>query len=180
MYLRARKGINYLAQEPSVFRKLTVEQMSFEQKSLPDFIADVSIKNGVADLDIHQAESEIKAQVKYHEENLQGDFTINIFDLKPFAGLFNLIGLNGNLDIQGDLSGKTDSLTINARFNGNNLNYQNFPLDKLAGSLSYKNDQIYFKECSFQGKLAEIDSINPPFNLTGLTGGFSYQAPAFR
>ena len=155
--------------------KLTVEQMSFEQKSLPDFIADVSIKNGVADLDIHQAESEIKAQVKYHEENLQGDFTINIFDLKPFAGLFNLIGLNGNLDIQGDLSGKTDSLTINARFNGNNLNYQNFPLDKLAGSLSYKNDQIYFKECSFQGKLAEIDSINPPFNLTGLTGGFSYQ-----
>jgi len=26
MYLRARRGINYLAQEPSVFRKLTVEQ----------------------------------------------------------------------------------------------------------------------------------------------------------
>ena len=26
MYLRARMGINYLAQEPSVFRKLTVEQ----------------------------------------------------------------------------------------------------------------------------------------------------------
>ncbi len=26
MYVRARKGINYLAQEPSVFRKLTVEQ----------------------------------------------------------------------------------------------------------------------------------------------------------
>ena len=26
MYMRARKGVNYLAQEPSVFRKLTVEQ----------------------------------------------------------------------------------------------------------------------------------------------------------
>lgn len=26
MYLRARKGINYLSQEPSIFRKLTVEQ----------------------------------------------------------------------------------------------------------------------------------------------------------
>jgi lipopolysaccharide export system ATP-binding protein len=26
MYMRARKGINYLAQEPSVFRKLTVEE----------------------------------------------------------------------------------------------------------------------------------------------------------
>lgn len=26
MYLRARKGLNYLAQEPSIFRKLTVEQ----------------------------------------------------------------------------------------------------------------------------------------------------------
>ena len=26
MYIRARKGINYLAQEPSVFRKLTVEE----------------------------------------------------------------------------------------------------------------------------------------------------------
>jgi len=29
MYLRARKGINYLAQEPSVFRKLTVEENLF-------------------------------------------------------------------------------------------------------------------------------------------------------
>ena len=26
MYLRARKGINYLPQEPSIFRKLTVEE----------------------------------------------------------------------------------------------------------------------------------------------------------
>ncbi len=29
MYVRARKGINYLAQEPSVFRKLTVEENLF-------------------------------------------------------------------------------------------------------------------------------------------------------
>lgn len=155
--------------------KLIVEEMNFEQKPLPDFMADVSMKNGIINLDIHQAESEIKANIKYKEENLQGDFTIDIFDLKPFAGLFNLMGLNGMVNIQGDLSGKTNSLNINSSFTANNLTYQNFPLDELAGSLSYKNDQIYFKECSFRGQLAEIDSTNPPLNLSGLKGGFSYQ-----
>ena len=40
MYLRARKGTSYLPQEPSVFRKLTVEEniiAVMETKNLPTF-----------------------------------------------------------------------------------------------------------------------------------------------
>jgi lipopolysaccharide export system ATP-binding protein len=55
MYLRARKGINYLAQEPSVFRKLTVEQnllAILETLDIPARERKVRLKKLLTDLDI--------------------------------------------------------------------------------------------------------------------------------
>ena len=44
MYLRAQKGIGYLAQEPSVFRKLSVEDNIKAVLELTDLSKDVQIK----------------------------------------------------------------------------------------------------------------------------------------
>lgn len=55
MYLRARKGINYLAQEPSVFRKLTVEQnllAILETLDIPARERKVRLEKLLTDLDI--------------------------------------------------------------------------------------------------------------------------------
>ena len=55
MYVRARKGINYLAQEPSVFRKLTVEENLLAILETLDIQADerkVRLQNFLAELDI--------------------------------------------------------------------------------------------------------------------------------
>ena len=55
MYLRARKGINYLAQEPSVFRKLTVEQnllAILETLDIPARERKVRLKKLLTELDI--------------------------------------------------------------------------------------------------------------------------------
>ncbi len=55
MYLRARKGINYLAQEPSVFRKLTVEQnllAILEAMNIPSHERNIRLKELLAELNI--------------------------------------------------------------------------------------------------------------------------------
>ena len=55
MYLRARKGINYLPQEPSVFRKLTVEQnllAIMEGINIPLYEMKERLKSLLSELDI--------------------------------------------------------------------------------------------------------------------------------
>jgi len=55
MYLRARKGINYLAQEPSVFRKLTVEHnllAILETMNIPSHQRKTRLKELLAELNI--------------------------------------------------------------------------------------------------------------------------------
>ncbi|MCD6297585.1 MAG: LPS export ABC transporter ATP-binding protein [Deltaproteobacteria bacterium] len=55
MYMRARKGINYLAQEPSVFRKLTVEQnllAILETLDIPARERKLRLKKLLTELDI--------------------------------------------------------------------------------------------------------------------------------
>ncbi len=55
MYRRARKGISYLAQEPSVFRKLTVEQnllAILELLDVPEQDRKTRLKNALAELGI--------------------------------------------------------------------------------------------------------------------------------
>lgn len=55
MYLRARKGINYLAQEPSVFQKLTVEQnllVILETLGIPAHERKVRVQEHLAELNI--------------------------------------------------------------------------------------------------------------------------------
>ncbi len=57
MYLRARRGINYLAQEPSVFRKLTVEQnllAILETLNIPAHARKARLEELLAELGITQ------------------------------------------------------------------------------------------------------------------------------
>jgi autotransporter translocation and assembly factor TamB len=154
---------------------ITLKKMSFKQKPLPDFIVDASFKNGIANLDIHQAESEITANVKFTDEELRGNFKINIVRLEPIAGIFNFLGLEGFVKVNGNLYGTMNSPKATASFSGGKIRYQNLPLDTIAGSFSYADRQIHVNELIFQGELSEIDSTNPPFNLSGLRGGFSYR-----
>jgi autotransporter translocation and assembly factor TamB len=154
---------------------LKMQRMMFKDKPLPDFDLMASVDRGIAKLDFHQAESEVKADIRFSKENLNGSFSIRIFKLEPFAGLFHLLGVRGSMSIQGSLSGKTDSPEIRVAFSANNVHYRNLPLDTLTGSIIYRAEQIHFGKTTFSGNLVEIDSLNPPLDLEKLRGGFSYQ-----
>ncbi len=68
MYLRARKGINYLAQEPSVFRKLTVEQNLLAILET----LDISAHERKVRLERHLAELNISHLAKQKSMSLSG------------------------------------------------------------------------------------------------------------
>jgi lipopolysaccharide export system ATP-binding protein len=66
MYMRARKGLNYLPQEPSIFRKLTVEE---------------NIMAILETLDIDRKERSIRLQVLLEELDLSGLAKSNAYSL---------------------------------------------------------------------------------------------------
>lgn len=154
---------------------LSVQSFRFRGTPLSDFVVQAKMEQGRAMLDLHQADSRILANVRFRDEQLQGDFSVKIHRLEPLAGLFNLMGLRGRVYVKGDLSGTTESPQVRADFGAAGIRYQNLPLDTLQGSLSYSDDQLQFGKSVFSGSLAEIDSVSPPFDFADLAGGFSYQ-----
>jgi len=100
MYLRARKGINYLAQEPSVFRKLTVEQnllAILETLDIPARERKVRIEKLLTELDIAHLEKQKAALLSGGErrrlEITRALVTEPRFILldEPFAGIDPLV-----------------------------------------------------------------------------------------
>ena len=100
MYIRARKGINYLAQEPSVFRKLTVEQnlmVILETLNIPDYERKSRLKSFLNELNLahlaKQSASSLSGGERRRLEITRALVTEPKFILldEPFAGIDPLI-----------------------------------------------------------------------------------------
>jgi len=100
MYLRARKGINYLAQEPSVFRKLTVEQnllAILETLDIPSHERKARLERLLAELNIthlaSQKASSLSGGERRRLEITRALVTEPKFMLldEPFAGIDPLV-----------------------------------------------------------------------------------------
>ncbi|MFC1481094.1 hypothetical protein ACFL6E_02480 [Candidatus Neomarinimicrobiota bacterium] len=73
------------------------------------------------------------------------------------------------------LGGQLDNPVITADFNGYGLSYFRFPCDSLAGKLSYQDGQISFNNGYFAGQLANLNTLEPPLHIDGLSGGLAYR-----
>lgn len=100
MYLRARKGINYLAQEPSVFRKLTVEEnllAILETLAIPPNERKIRLEKLLAELNIShlhkQKASSLSGGERRRLEITRALVTEPRFMLldEPFAGIDPLV-----------------------------------------------------------------------------------------
>lgn len=100
MYLRARKGINYLAQEPSVFRKLTVEQnllAILETLDIPSHERKARLERLLAELNISHLASQRASSLSGGERRrleitraLVTEPKFMLLD-EPFAGIDPLV-----------------------------------------------------------------------------------------
>jgi len=100
MYLRARKGINYLAQEPSVFRKLTVKQnllAILETLDIPKYERKARLEKLLAELNLvhlaSQKASSLSGGERRRLEITRALVTEPRFMLldEPFAGIDPLV-----------------------------------------------------------------------------------------
>jgi lipopolysaccharide export system ATP-binding protein len=100
MYLRARKGITYLPQEPSIFRKLTVEEnllAILEGMNIPSSEIDERLKNLLGELDLSHLASHKASSLSGGERRrleitraLSTEPKFMLLD-EPFAGIDPLI-----------------------------------------------------------------------------------------
>jgi autotransporter translocation and assembly factor TamB len=155
--------------------ELSVDNINFMDKSIPDLAVLVDSKNGRAELDIKQGESRIKSSIRYTNQNIKGTFSINIPNLTLVAGLLNVKDVSGSLDIHGTIEGSDKYPKIMADFNGSELKYSDIPLDKINGSLTYKNGKLEFDSTSFSGSLDDVSILRKPADLSDLHGGIKYE-----
>jgi autotransporter translocation and assembly factor TamB len=153
----------------------TLRQLHYRSKPVPDISARLTIEHGLAKFSLNQKETEMSGRVRFNKEQLEGEFSGQILRLEPLAGLANLPGLTGNVQFQGALGGKLDSLEIKAEIKARDIRYQNFPVDSLTASVLFQKDRIYVSKARFGGSLDPIDTLQPPFGLSNLSGGVRYQ-----
>jgi len=120
MYLRARKGITYLSQEPSVFRKLTVEQnllAIMESINIPSYEIKDRLKNLLSELNIghlaKQSASSLSGGERRRLEITRALVTKPRFMLldEPFAGI-DPLALNDIMQIIKHLKGRGIGIII--------------------------------------------------------------------
>ena len=120
MYLRARKGITYLSQEPSVFRKLTVEQnllAIMESINIPSYEIKERLKNLLSELNIghlaKQSASSLSGGERRRLEITRALVTKPRFMLldEPFAGI-DPLALNDIKQIIKHLKGRGIGIII--------------------------------------------------------------------
>ena len=157
---------------------LKLTQVSYGSKSLPDFSTSLTFKDGLARLSLRQGDSKISSTVKLKEKELEGEFSAKIVQLGPLAGLLDIRELSGGMEINGTLRGTIDSPEISAEVNGEKIAYQDFPVDSLILSALYRDKKLHISSFDFAGSLDPIDTLRPPFHLSGLAGKIRYAGHA--
>jgi len=171
-------GQGQMLKDWHVSADLLLRQVKYQSQSLPDFTTQFTLRHGIAKFLLTQENSRILAEAKLEGKQLIGQFSAEIFQLEPLAGLFNIRELTGAVEIHGNLLGKLDSPEIATDIKGSNIRYQNFPVDSLVGRILYRNKGIYLAEVSFAGRLDPIDTLRAPFHLEKVAGGVVYSGRA--
>jgi autotransporter translocation and assembly factor TamB len=179
--VRAQLSASGQSQDPrewDISAKAHLNHIKYYSKFLPDVSAELSFRQGLAHFRFHQQDSEIFGQVKLGDQHLQGEFSANIPQIGPLAGLANLSELTGNLWLQGVVGGNLDSPEIEAEIKAKDIAYQNFPMDSLVATFTYRGGRAYLGKLSFEGSADPIDTLHPPFHLSNIGGGIAYRGYA--
>lgn len=155
--------------------RISLQQVKYQSRRFPDFNAGLFYQKNLLNLEIQQENSTIRAAIERKDEKLSGEFILEIFNLEPFVGFFNISELDGALSVRGNIAGTLEKPEIKASFSGKGINYQNLPLDSVWGGVTYRNQQLSLEQTAFSGVLDSVDSLSEPFHLTGLYGGLSYK-----
>lgn len=149
-------------------------QTSYQHKHIADLDANVTLHQGTATIDLTHEFLNAHVKALATTDSLRGTFSADIKRLRPLAEFLNVRELTGSLKAEGSLSGSIDSPVIVLDAQGENLSYQNFPIDEFKAKVTYRDSAVYIGSLIASGAVDEIDPAKPPFELLLLSGGFKY------
>lgn len=158
-----------------ILADVSLKQAKYCSKPLPDFSVKLTIQQGLADFRFKQENSELLAKLKLNGKRLQGEFWAKILQLEPLAGLADISDLTGSMELEGVVGGNIDSPQITAQMKAQNIRYQDFPVDSLTASILYRNGRVHISKLHFVGNVDPIDTLEPPFHLSNISGAIVYQ-----
>lgn len=169
------KGSLLMPRGLGISSEFALQEVIYKSKPIGEFANRISIDKGVININSKHDKSLIQAGIKFKDEKLNGNFSVRINELEPYADFFNISELKGALDISGNVSGSLNEPEIAAVLSGGKILYKNFPVDSLNGKVLYSDKKLYVIHTTMAGTVSQIDTLNPPLYLHGLTGGFAYQ-----
>ncbi len=172
------KGKGMQPENWMVDANLLLTKLFYDQQPVPDITNQLLIRGGTASFHFSQSCSEIFAEATLSDSILTGIVQGEILDIEPLAKLFHVSELTGRLIFDGNLSGTTSSPKISANIFGSKIDYQHFPIDSLMARLTVENYNVNLNEAIVFGEKENIDSLNAPFHLHQLHGGFHYYGKA--
>ncbi len=154
---------------------LKLGHVTYRRTQLPDFNVGLNMKDGRVDFRLQHESAEVLANGRLTGDRVEGRFSAEISRLEHIASLLNIPELTGRLDVQGSLEGRLNSPTIRASIRARKLKYRDFLVDSLSGGVLYERGRISLIEAYLAGVQNPIDTIHPPFDLSGISGGISYE-----
>ncbi len=158
----------------SVQSNISITRVSYKSRPIADFDADIRLANKTFSVNIQQGSSRLDGKFSLQNQNINGKYSADIRQIRPFVILAGIPELGGAIHFSGTVSGETKNPDVSMSFRGDSISYRNLPLDAIEGSLSYQHKELLFHNTIFSGELSGVDSLNPPLHLTGLSGGLSY------
>lgn len=157
---------------------LRLQHVRYLTYGLSDMKLKLELHRGLATMDLAQNNAYLQARGRFDNHNLEGQFAADIFQVQPLAGLAGIADVSGQAQIRGTVSGNLNSPNFQASLQAVNLLYRNFPVDSLTGTVVYTNRRLFLSDVAFKGALNPVDTLSPPFGVSGLQGRIDYQGSA--
>ncbi|MFC1729115.1 translocation/assembly module TamB domain-containing protein [candidate division KSB1 bacterium] len=153
-----------------------IRDAAYRSKDLPDFNNTFEMRNGIAKILSSQGNSTLTGEVLLDQrDQVNGKFSVFIEDIIPFAALFNIENISGNLNALGTIEGTTDNPIISAEIDARNLQYEKIPVDRLNGKFLYQDQKIFIERSTFSGSVLIDEFTELPFQSSGFEGRVSYR-----
>ncbi|HUU45185.1 MAG TPA: hypothetical protein VM118_05575, partial [Acidobacteriota bacterium] len=158
--------------------RLRTRNLKYEDRSAPDLSAHASLIGGIADIEVTGGGVALHASGQFHEDQIAGDFRIEIPDLGTVARAANVPQVAGTIAASGTVSGTQAAPVVTATASGQSIRYRNWPLDSLSARLRYEAESLYVEDAVFGGAWESTDSAHALFDLPLLTGALNYRGSA--
>jgi autotransporter translocation and assembly factor TamB len=149
-------------------------RMFYKSKSMADFRSTLSLAREKLTVNVEQGESYLEGTFTIRNNHIDGNYAADIHRIQPFMILAGIPDVSGAVRFTGTLAGPSSNPQINLSFTGDSISYHKFPLDSVNGQLQYHDKKLLFQNTNFSGRLNRLDSLEPPFHISDLSGGFSY------